>query len=149
MGLLLGFHLPFVAVGVCSAGSSTIPNLFDFTLFGLAAVGAKWETDGGVYYYTGNDNVFPGARNGGTWIGSCANTGYEGRWVLNSGSSPQSSEPAVNVWRAMNVGNGVRVQYSVTPVNTLIASITFELRREADQVVILTDQFNVTVTAEN
>jgi len=133
---------------LCTAGTSTIPNLSDIENFpDDAFCGAKWDTDGGVYYYHGVDQAFPGSRNGGTWQGSCDPVGYEGRWIQVSGTSPTSSEPAVNVWRAMDVGD-VRVEYSELGSGEKTGSFVFELRRASDSVEILTDPFTMFVDVE-
>ncbi len=137
---------------VCTAGTSTIPNLTSFeTATDNAAAGAKWDTDGGVYYYDNSmTRNFPGARNGGTWIGDCANTEYDGRWSVQSpGDAPTFSNTADGVWRQMSIGD-ISVEYEETNNNggTLIGNFTFELRRRSDQVIILTDAFTMDVEVD-
>lgn len=128
------------SVSACSAGSSTIPNITDVVIDpNLAQTGARWNANGEVYYYPPG-NGFPGTSNGGTWIGSCANTEYEGRWIKISGTNPNVANPAVNVWRAMNLN--VDITYS--SFGTITGSFEFQLRRKSDQQVILTDAFIMT-----
>ncbi len=137
----------FDAVVICTAGTSAIPALrSDVDSPAHAQIGAKWDPDGGVYYYedTTGGPPFPGSRNGGTWIGNCANTEYDGRWVLTVGGptdEPTDVEPAKDVWRQMSIGNGVRVEWDKS--NGLDeGTITFELRRRSDNQVILTDPWD-------
>lgn len=140
MGMLAGGFFSQVAA-LCTAGTSTIGNLLDVSSDGPEEVGAKWDADGGVYSYEDNDNAFPGTPNDGTWIGSCANTEYEGRWTDFGEDPPTSSDPAAGVWREM----------STTMVVEMISfgfqdgDVRFELRRKSDQVVILTDDFRMEV----
>ena len=120
-----------------------------------AQVGGKWDPDGGVYDYestTTPSTSFPGTRNKGTWIGGCANTEYEGRWIVIVGDPsdlPQSFEPAENVWRAMNLAGGVRVEWDTNGPSIDEGTLEFQLRRISDNVVVLTDRFDFDVEAED
>jgi len=142
--------------GLCKAGTSSIADLDDLEEMPTnAEAGAKWDPDGGVYYYD-NDTTptdsFPGSSNGGTWIGSCANTEYEGRWIVITGGTndePTSSEPAKDVWRAMNIGNGIRVEWDTNGPSPDQGELQFQLRRVSDSVTILTDNFLFDIEAED
>lgn len=104
-------------------------------------IGAKWETDGGVYFYedvTPSWPEYPASRQY-TWIGGCPNTDYDGRWVQVSGDDPQTADPAVNVWRQMSLG-GVLIEFNKNSGDDT-GFIKFELRRRSDNVTILTDHF--------
>ncbi len=120
-----------------------------------AEIGARWDPDGGVYYYENStvpDKAFPGTRNGGTWIGGCPNTEYEGRWIHISGDAAdlaQISEPAIDVWRVMNIGNGISMQWDSNGPSIDEGFIEFQLRRISDNVVVLTDQFEFIAWAED
>jgi len=154
MGLLLGGHIVQAITALCTAGSSSIPKINDLEIMPANAKGgAKWDSDGGVYYYdtgTTPDENFPASRNGGTWIGSCVNSEYEGRWVQLQGGQfdlPTSSEPAKDVWRAMNLGP-IRTEWDKNS-GTDVGELQFELRRVSDSVVILTDPWLFDIEAED
>jgi len=126
----------------CTAGVSAIPNLSDITPSGTTArVGAKWDSDLNVYDRQGSPTF---SDTGDDWNGSCANTGYEGRWNKISGNNPHVgfTEGSDGVWHAMT--SNVTIGYE-TPADDLIfsGSFTFELRRASDQVIILTDAFTM------
>lgn len=134
-------------MGACDAGASAIDDLNDTTsLSAVALAGAQWNPDGGVYFFdddTVPDDDFPVSRNGGTWIGNCSNDKYEGRWVMITGGvndEPNPVEPAKDVWRAMDIGNGIKVVWAITDDRD-IGEIQFQLRRITDQFTILTDNF--------
>lgn len=135
--MLIGFG-GYPSTG-CEAGTSVIPTIADLEDSPTPGrTGAKWDTDGGVYYYPAGNN-FPGARNGGTWIGDCDNTQYEGRWTQVSGDAPTTKSQAVNVWTVMSTD--LEVTYSTG--NILFGIFIFELRRTIDSVTILTDTFTM------
>ena len=128
----------------CSAGTSAIPNLLDFASAGSEEVAGKWDADGGVYYYQGEDETYPEAANGGTWIGDCPNTEYEARWTDFGDDPPTSSTVSAGVWHIMSADFFVRMASS----NFRCGDVRFELRRKADQVIILTDDFRMEVGIE-
>ncbi len=115
--------------------------------------GIRWHPNGGVYYYDDALESFPGSANGGTWIGNCPAGDYEGRWVVISGLAAPSTdypdilEPAEDVWRAMDQGNGVSLEWSTGGVDDGI--VEFQLRRKADFTVILTDQVDFCFESED
>jgi len=139
------------AVATCSAGTSTIPATLNSLNDGPTDswVGARWGTDGDVYWYedsTGSN--FPGVSNGGTWQGDCDVSEYDGRWRLVSGDAPDIVTPADGVWVQMSVGK-VEIEMHATGPNEInFGSMIFELRRRSDQVIILTDTFNMDVETE-
>jgi len=122
----------------CTAGSSSIPNLEDATAGGTARTGAKWDSDGSVYWREGSPS-WGSAQS--SWIGNCANSKYEGRWVRNSGDSPDSSSGSDGVWHDMT--SDVTVSYLANSEELRDGNFTFELRRKSDGVVILTDTFSM------
>lgn len=141
MTLLMKKYMSYAAaVGACTAGVSTIPDLSDTQpAFTSARVGAKWDSDLNVYTREGSSSW---SDEGEDWNGSCPNTGYEGRWVRNSGDAPSTSAGSDGVWHVMT--SDVMVGYD-TPADDFIYSgnFTFELRRVSDSVTILTDTFNM------
>ncbi len=117
--------------------------------------GAQWHPNGGVYFYDGSttpETGFPGTANGGTWIGNCPAEDYEGRWVevsgIGPGDSPDVSEPAINVWRAMDQSNGVSLEWSKA-TGVADGIFAFELRRTSDSGVILTDPVDFCFESED
>lgn len=131
--------------GECTAGTSAIPNLFDGSSPGGEEVAGKWDSDGGVYFYEGDDDDYPGSANGGTWIGSCANTEYEGRWTDFGDDAPNSFDPAEGVWREMSTTMFCRM----SSFGFRDGDVRFELRRKSDQTIILTDDFRLEVGQES
>lgn len=141
----IGFWVP--AGGVCSAGTSNIPNLDSGQDSPTDAwVGARWSTDGGVYHYEDAiaQNQFPGAANGGTWQGDCNTSEYDGRWRKTFGDAPDDVTPADGTWVQMSVGKVEIEMNSTGRSEEHFGIFIFELRRRSDQVIILTDAFNMT-----
>ena len=126
---------------VCTAGTSTIPDINDNQPGGTTArAGARWGSDLNVYT---RDGSLGWTDTGNNWNGSCPNTEYEGRWSLNTGDAPSSSAGTNGTWHTMT--SDVMVGYD-TPADDIIydGNFTFELRRLSDSVVILTDTFQLT-----
>jgi hypothetical protein len=126
--------------GLCTPGVSNIPNLSDTQASGTPArVGAKWDSDLSVYTREASASF---TDTGDDWNGSCDNTGYEGRWNQISGDAPTTNTGADGVWHLMTTD--VMIGYD-TPADDIIfsGSFTFELRRESDSVIILTDAFTM------
>lgn len=127
---------------VCTPGTSAITNINDTsTSPDPAQAGAKWDSDGDVYTRIGTGSW--GTADS-TWIDNCANSGYEGRWVLSLGDAPTQQSGSDGVWHSMVTS--VRVGYDTQTAESLGGDFIFELRRSSDQVVILTDSFSLDVT---
>ncbi len=151
MGMLVGGSFGQGSAG-CDAGASAIGDISDLVDQPANAFGgARWHSDGEVEYYDGGTmNTFVGASSGGQWIGGCAASEYEGRWIMITGGP--TDEPTVNVVPAKDVwglmSTGVSVEWNVGG-NLDDGEIQFQLRRKSDQVTILTDNFLFDFEAED
>ena len=147
-GILIATAIFGTAAADCTAGTSTIPNLNRLeTSPTNAAVGARWDTTGNSNSYTNTFRDFPGVSRG-TWIGSCANTEYDFRWVQTSGDLPSFSEGSDGAWVQASTQN-ISVEYEITGTGILFGIFTFELRRRSDLTVILTDGFTMDCEVES
>jgi hypothetical protein len=134
-----------LADAICTNGTSTIPNLNDIGASGLREVGAKWDDDGDVYYYQDAEDDYP-INGQSTWIGDCANTEYEGRWTDIGDDSPDFASFTVDVWTEMSTAGGMEVTMATSSFQC--GQVIFELRRKSDQVVVITDTFDMEVGLE-
>ena len=109
-----------------------------------AWVGAKWHSNGDISHYEATSQGF-GATSGQTWIGSsslhgCANTEYDYRFT-STGDAVDEVSIAVNTWQQASLGD-LSCENRATGTNSATNStVTFELRRRSDSVIILTDTF--------
>jgi hypothetical protein len=126
-----------------------MPNVTDQQAEPTATeTGATWRSNGDVEYYEGNAKSW--IDTGDDWIGSCANTEYDFRWILISGSSAdvgKTSGPAVNVWQQASVADMI-LEQSEQDEGTYAVTVEFQLRRRSDNATILTDQFNMAVIVD-
>ncbi len=130
------------ATEACAAGVSTIPDLFEFNFNPTNSyVGARWNTDGTIESYSDTSVDSWGAIGGGPWIGNCPANRYEYRWT-KTGDFVDNFTTAENVWTdASSVELSVETQVLIN--GNQDSTVTFELRRASDQIVILTDTFQL------
>ncbi len=134
---------------LCTAGSSAIPDQAANEVAPTDAwVGAKWDTDGEIYFYEATSQGF-GAGSGQFWIGSCANSEYDGRWIQISGDVPDVQSAAVNVWTQMSVQDLSLENRALGTGSITDGVYEFQLRRRSDNQTILTDQFRLEAEAED
>jgi hypothetical protein len=131
------------AVGLCTGGTSTIPQLRDIGASGLREVAAKWDADGDVYSYHDDDDSYPMTGES-TWIGNCANTEYEGRWLDLGDDSPDTATFTVGVWTEMSS----TMEVTMATSSFQCGEVQFQLRRKSDQTVLITDNFDMEVGLE-
>ena len=134
--------------GACQPGSSVIPDQSEIVCSPTDAwVGAKWDTDGEIYFYEANSQGF-GAGSGQFWIGNCPNTGYDGRWTQISGDSPDVTSQAVNVWTSMNTD--LSLENRALGISSVTDGVyQFQLRTAVGQQTILTDEFRLEAETED
>ncbi len=131
----------------CSPGCSEINDQFaDEDSPTDAWAGVKWHSNGDISHYEATSQGF-GATSGQTWIGSsslhgCANTEYDFRWT-QTGDTVTVSNITVNTWTQASLGDMEVENGETGSSGTTGSTVTFELRRRSDNVVILTDTFEL------
>jgi hypothetical protein len=137
-------------MGTCTAGTSTIvgeDRLEDSPT--NAFVGVRWNSDGTIESYNSTtvDQWATKGPNGGPWIGSCPANKYEYRWTQLFDTVDNVSTP-VDIWVDASTVE-LSVENQVTGIGIDESTVTFELRRASDQVVILTDTFFLDAEVED
>lgn len=124
--------------GGCTIPDLTQGNIVDNVFDPLdTQVDFRCDADGFFYDQKGIGAGFV-QRSG--WIGSCDNTEYEVRLVVNSGDNPTGS--ALNTWLATSSDRTWTLTQTV--VGTKVANVTASIRRTSDDTLIKTVTFAMT-----
>lgn len=132
----------------CSYTASTIPNLSDFSLGGVAYTLARLHSDGD-WYWTEGSAGFGASR--GTWQGGCAIADYDTKWVNNTGGPSSTPDYQVsgtdNVWSAATTSKAVG--YAAGPgFEFKSGTFTMHCRDGTTLVTLFTDSFQMSADAE-